>query len=635
MLNKEAFDKQQAIIKKDEELRDNKAKYEEDLFVYNLTYSIETNTLLSTIVKILNLKENHYTLTKDQEYYYIKSSDFKTIVKFDNKDQINILNDILNCNHELIKIFPELKPLLTNFAYFCADKRFSENYKTFTRIIEKYQDPKMMEYLSLIAELFYEPLKRNNNLNANLYSNTCELMEYGVFNNTHDFKSDVTSEDIKDTIRKLLLGYYNFLAVPYLELDHDTLISWNKDLLNFNITSKKTIADYVAYSCFNVLAKQIDYLDINDYYLLREKGLKQSKATPLEKEAFDCLRANVLKRNYSWQEAQEVKRRIKNLDITNSFSFPHNIDEIESCFNINLMTLHDQIDEDINLSTDTSELREYVKKYVEALQRRKLHIDERVMQSIFTSQPESHMDEYIRRMILSTLSFEDIGIDKSKLPYIQNELLKGTYLSEENADLIFNNKNATEIENLAYGILLSLLKERTKLDIKKECLKSQSELSCSEGTVDAVKKNEIVLPNGDTIESKDYKKIDSIFKDYQANYEYLYDNANDLEYVEGCINIFASLIVDQIFIKGNKRTAKSLLNKLFLSRGIIPPIADLNENEFELFDDIAISRKSEYDRVRYKLLLQTVDVAYKFKTNHFSEPLNYVEDENIRNNRYR
>ena len=121
------------------------------------------------------------------------------------------------------------------------------------------------------------------------------------------------------------------------------------------------------------------------------------------------------------------------------------------------MTLHDQIEEDINLSTDITELRECVNKYVEALKLRKLHIDEHAMQSIFTKQPESHIDEYIRRMILSTLSFEDIKIYKSKLPYIQNELLKGTYLSEENADLIFNNKNATEIENLAYGILLSLL----------------------------------------------------------------------------------------------------------------------------------------------------------------------------------
>lgn len=647
MPNKEAFDRQQSIIIKDKELINsnninsneeyvsNKAKYEEDMFVYNLTYSIETETLLSTIVEILNKIEDKYTLTKDQDYYYIKSNDLVTIIKFDNKDQTNILKDILDSNHELILVFPELIPLLTNFVYYLADKRFSENYVTFSRLIEKYQDSKMMEYLLLLAELFYVPLQSNNKLDVKLYSITCELMEYGVFNNKYDFKSDITPDDIEYTIKKLLSGNYNFLAVPYLELDHDTLVSWNKDLFNFNITSKQTIADYLVYSCFNFIAKQVDYLDVNDYYLLREQGLKQSKATNVEKEALENLRANILKRNYSWQEAQEVKRRIKNLDIANSFSFPHNIDEIKSCFNINLMTLHDQIDEDIKLSTDTTDMRECVKKYVEVLQRKKLRIDADVMQLLFKMKPESYIDEYIRRMILSIISLSDIEVDKKELPSIQTELLKGTYLSEANVDMLFKDKNTTEIENLAYGVLLSLLKEPIKLDLKKECLRIQSELSCAEGMIDAFNKNEITLPNGDTIESKNYKEIDSIFKDYQGNYEYLYDNANDLEFVEGCINIFSSLIVDQFFIKGNKRTAKCLLNKMLLSRGIIPPIADLNENEFELFDDIAISRKSEYDRVRYKLLLQTVDVAYKFKTNHFSEPLNYVEDENIRNNRYR
>ena len=648
MPNKEAFDRQQSIIIKDKELINsnninsneeyvsNKAKYDEDIFVYNLTYSIETETLLSTIVEILNKIEDKYTLTKDQDYYYIKSNDLEIILKFDNKDQTNILNDILDSNHELILAFPELIPLLTNFVYFLADKRFSENYVTFSRLIEKYQDSKMMEYLLLLAELLYGPLQSNNKLDVKLYSITCELMEYRVFNNKYDFKSDITPDDIEYTIKKLLSGNYNFLAVPYLELDHDTLVSWNKDLFNFNITSKQTIADYLVYSCFNFIAKQVDYLDVNDYYLLREQGLKQSKATNVEKEALENLRANILKRNYSWQEAQEVKRRIKNLDIANSFSFPHNIDEIKSCFNINLMTLHDQIDEDIKLSTDTTDLRECVKKYVEVLQRKKLRIDADVMRPLFKTKSESYIDEYIRRMILSIISLSDIEVDKKELPSIQTELLKGTYLSEANVDMLFkDNKNTTEIENLAYGVLLSLLKEPIKLDLKKECLRIQSELSCDEGMIDSFNKNEITLPNGDTIESKNYKEIDSIFKDYQGNYEYLYDNANDLEFVEGCINIFSSLIVDQFFIKGNKRTAKCLLNKMLLSRGIIPPIADLNENEFELFDDIAISRESEYDRVRYKLLLQTVDVAYKFKTNHFSEPLNYVEDENIRNNIYR
>ena len=38
----------------------------------------------------------------------------------------------------------------------------------------------------------------------------------------------------------------------------------------------------------------------------------------------------------------------------------------------------------------------------------------------------------------------------------------------------------------------------------------------------------------------------------------------------------------QILRQGNKRTAKCLFNKMVLSRGLLPPIMDLTQNDYSL-----------------------------------------------------
>ena len=48
----------------------------------------------------------------------------------------------------------------------------------------------------------------------------------------------------------------------------------------------------------------------------------------------------------------------------------------------------------------------------------------------------------------------------------------------------------------------------------------------------------------------------------------------------------------QILRQGNKRTAKCLFNKMVLSRGLLPPIMDLTQNDYSLWYDFAESHAS-------------------------------------------
>lgn len=158
----------------------------------------------------------------------------------------------------------------------------------------------------------------------------------------------------------------------------------------------------------------------------------------------------------------------------------------------------------------------------------------------------------------------------------------------------------------------------------------QSSLGIKSGTVYYTDINTLNLPNGDRIVSTYYEDIKPRFASLQKQYEYLYDNATDAEFLEGAIEIYGDIVVMQVFREGNKRTAKAVFNAMLLSRGIIPPVNDLNEQNGRLFLDIAYGRKERYMKAKYKLLLQTVDVKRQFMEKDFHEPLSIEDMENWR-----
>ena len=84
--------------------------------------------------------------------------------------------------------------------------------------------------------------------------------------------------------------------------------------------------------------------------------------------------------------------------------------------------------------------------------------------------------------------------------------------------------------------------------------------------------------------------------------------------------------MSQIFREGNKRTARCLFNQMLISRGILPPVLDFNENENELWNAYAYSRKERFDQAIPLVLYQTITQAQQFKKKKFSYPLTIGEN---------
>ena len=165
-----------------------------------------------------------------------------------------------------------------------------------------------------------------------------------------------------------------------------------------------------------------------------------------------------------------------------------------------------------------------------------------------------------------------------------------------------------------------------QLNIFDICQEFQKILNCNYGTVYYNDFNHLNLPNGEKIFSTPYEDIKKQYNAFQKKYKYLYENATDLEYVEGCAEILGSVLMSQIFREGNKRTARCLFNQMLISRGILPPVLDLNENENELWNAYAYSRKERFDQAIPLVLYQTITQAQQFKKNKFSYPLTIGEN---------
>ena len=107
----------------------------------------------------------------------------------------------------------------------------------------------------------------------------------------------------------------------------------------------------------------------------------------------------------------------------------------------------------------------------------------------------------------------------------------------------------------------------------------------------------------------------------QKRYDDLYQNASDYEFLEGCIEIAGEFMMAQILPQGNKRTAKCLFNKMVLSRGLLPPIMDLNENDYSLWYDMAESHADDFSLAKEPLLDQEEEMSKDWQQDTFYLPV--------------
>ncbi|MDE5539696.1 MAG: Fic family protein, partial [Bacilli bacterium] len=356
-------------------------------------------------------------------------------------------------------------------------------------------------------------------------------------------------------------------------------------------------------------------------YYISLNGLSQTPATEEEMNILEDLKKEVLTRNYSWREAREVARNVNRLRIYIDNKFPHNIEQIVQSFRPIVITFFDKL--------ENNDLKDNIT--IESIRARatlllsNLNIANLI--AYFTSPNKDSIDEYLKRMILSGFDIPRIVFQnydnsfKNTLEFISEELAKTSTLSEKTCEILFADSKINKLLlSLTHGILKSLCHMGPINDLLSYCSQIQTDLNCNRGTVGYHDVNTLRLPDGSIIHSTYVKDIKPQYAGFQQEYAFYYQNAGDAEFVEGCVELLGNIILTQIFREGNKRTAKCLFNKLLLSRGIIPPITDLNENESELWNSIAYGRFDRYPATRERLLRDTIAIKEMLKDSSLKLP---------------
>ncbi|MDE6292422.1 MAG: hypothetical protein K2L98_01940, partial [Bacilli bacterium] len=407
----------------------------------------------------------------------------------------------------------------------------------------------------------------------------------------------------------------------------------------YGIDAHITRENYTVLARFIGILKHVEYLDQYKEMFMSVNGLTQTKATEEERKLIDDIARDIFKRDYTWREAREISASIADMNYYEDIDFPHNVEKLRDAISVKPMTLFDKVEDNVDLESDISKLNSEAKRMFEKLLARGN------IRLLFDEPCSSKEEAYLRRMILTNWDvagcFRYIGLEEEEVKSVsQDELIKGVELSPETLSLLFDLKSygfeGKEIEHeeglvdLACGTLFPFIKGERIKDIFDLCREMQMRFGINKGIVGYGDKNIHELPNHDKLVSIPHDSIKPLFKRLQSQYDYLYDNASDAEFLEGAVEIYGDILVSQVFREGNKRTAKSIFNAMLLSRGIIPPVNDLHEQEKRLWLDIAYGRFERYMKAKYKLLLQAADVKRQFKEETFSEPVTLYDMEDAR-----
>lgn len=608
-----------------------KQDYQEVEEEFNTICLFTTNMTLSFLVRILNdTNDKKFDLVDTGNEFIITSLDKEEKYTFPKTDTIN-LYEFLMSKGALIITHPELNSIIQEILNLKAHDIFIGNYKEMRVFQTVYACMPANHADILKSEVRMHPKFKSiiNEIASKLFRDD-------------RFYDGETKDDYRNLYRKIIDGEINQLMDNNYwfgtKVGSLTLISLEVLMRKYNLDLNLTPENYIVYARVLNIINHVDYLDKNEKYYISINGHTQTKATKEERKKIDAIVMELLSRDYTWREAREMNRAILRLDYSTDYEFPHKIDGLEALLDVEPNALFDKIEDDIDLKSDTSKL------YAEAERMlAKLHAL-RDIKVLFNEDVRSPEEAYLRRQVLANWDMNEVfrnnSVDTEAKKKIQDELIKGTKLNDETLDILFKVTNKVtrnkrigtkdELVDLACGTLKSFMNNKRIENLYQEAKDIQSSLGIKSGTVYYTDINTLNLPNGDRIVSTYYEDIKPRFASLQKQYEYLYDNATDAEFLEGAIEIYGDIVVMQVFREGNKRTAKSVFNAMLLSRGIIPPVNDLNEQNGRLFLDIAYGRKERYMKAKYKLLLQTVDVKRQFMEKDFHEPLSIEDMENWR-----
>lgn len=441
------------------------------------------------------------------------------------------------------------------------------------------------------------------------------------WNNDSEKYYKCTKKEMKNFLADVKVGHYDKMLKNSYYYSVPSLISWHK--LRLKRQTKRlpmspiTVENYEIFQEIKRILNHINNLINNNTYTSKY----QTPPTQEELQEIIAIYQNVLITDYSYNEKEEVKRRIQKLHIYDSKKFPHNTEEISAAFFPQIVKVSPKY-ETSSIVTDTKETKRQAQEI-------KDEVIKGNIKEVFASQPRSKEECYIRRMILSQIDVPAAVYEnyyfffRPAIDTIREALQEGLVLNNEQQELLWKDTyiSRTTILPLVTGVLTSLEQEEKPLNIEDELKRTQKENNCSGEIVTSPYQNKVHIDEMKTIYSMKPEDIPYFLQGLQNKYNELYATGTNYEFVEGCVEIMGDLMMSQIFLDGNKRTAKCLFNKMLLSRGILPPVVDLSEDELALWDSFVESRNLNYKEAKEKILEQTKEMAIQFSEGYYENPV--------------
>lgn len=148
-----------------------------------------------------------------------------------------------------------------------------------------------------------------------------------------------------------------------------------------------------------------------------------------------------------------------------------------------------------------------------------------------------------------------------------------------------------DIEDIARMILKSLSVEEDKpINIEEVCNRVRSEMKSTIGSTKngiEYRKKQVTLGSESGISNRpvmhtiQFEEVPEAIKNLQIEYEKAYNSSqSEEEYIKQIAKIYADFIFIQPYEDGNKRTAMCVFNSMLISKGIVPPLISLiNDNQ--------------------------------------------------------
>ncbi len=436
----------------------------------------------------------------------------------------------------------------------------------------------------------------------------------------NDLSEDINGysmTDAKEFLKRFQVGVYDCGLHGMLwfgpRVNVDLLVSWDSDRRKSkHIFSNISEENLIVYSITLEIKRHLKTIELHpkaykQNYITNKEGNTQTPATIEELKKYEELFNNVITSNYTWREAREIRKSFKKYNIYENPNFPHEPDLIKSFFKPEIKKFFPDFRPGKCIYYTTN-VEEVCQKLLDE------DFSKESIQKFMTEKSKTSSEEYVKRQITSIIDFQRIFI-KKKNDYnnLKKELKKDSTLSTLGSYILFSNETSPEILNLIKGVLTSLVSEKKPIDLVELCNNFKNILKCN-------KQMKLVTSDGNIVPPLPDEKREKKFIRFQKKYEFLYKTANDLEYVEGCLELIGDFLTTQLFEKGNKEIAVCLFNTLIISRKLLPPVLDLNEDDYSLMKMFIETYETRYSAAIPVVLKQTVKQTEQFNKNTYSRP---------------